>query len=206
MVQPWQCLTAPLPCRSYIALATLPQLPLTPDCLPAIHLQSRRNITLLQLNTLQAAHQVAVTAVAVQAEGQQQELLLAELKRVGTQQEHLKRAVSEAAAEAAARGQTFEIAPLKSFKLSDSELAHLKGLQLKDQLKMTKPEATVAFQAPEEEAPSSSMRMADVTTLPLADAPAPNGEPPPTPSPPQPSPPPPNKATVPYTAQCSYTD
>lgn len=116
----------------------------------------------------------------------------------------MKRAVSEAAAEAAARGESFEIAPLKSFKLSESELAHLKDLQLKDQLRMTQPEATVTTQSPEEEAPSSSMSTADNTTLPLAEAPAPSGEPPPTP--PHPTPPPPDNATVPYIDRCRYTD
>lgn len=64
----------------------------------------------------------------------QQDLLLSELKRVGTQQEQLKKAVSEAAVEAATRGETLEISPLKSFKLSDSELAQLKSFQLKDRL------------------------------------------------------------------------
>lgn len=62
----------------------------------------------------------------------QQQLLLSELKRVGTQQEQLKKAVSEAAAAATARGETFEISPLKSFKLSDEELANLKSSQLKE--------------------------------------------------------------------------
>ncbi len=64
----------------------------------------------------------------------QQQLLLSELKRVGTQQEQLKKAVSEAAAAATARGETFEISPLKSFKLSDEELANLKMSQLKESL------------------------------------------------------------------------
>lgn len=64
----------------------------------------------------------------------QQQLLLSELKRVGTQQEQLKKAVSEAAAAATVRGITFEISPLKSFKLSDEELANLKGSQLKERL------------------------------------------------------------------------
>ncbi len=64
----------------------------------------------------------------------QQQLLLSELKRVGTQQEQLKKVVSAAAAEATARGETFEISPLKSFKLSDEELANLKGSQLKERL------------------------------------------------------------------------
>ena len=64
----------------------------------------------------------------------QQQLLLSELKRVGTQQEQLKKAVSEAAAAATARGETFEISPLKSFKLSDQELANLKSSQLKERL------------------------------------------------------------------------
>jgi len=64
----------------------------------------------------------------------QQQLLLSELKRVGTQQEQLKKAVSEAAAAATARGETFEISPLKSFKLSDEELANLKSSQLKESL------------------------------------------------------------------------
>ena len=101
--------------------------------------------------------------------------MLAELKRVGTQQEHLKKAVSEAAAEAAARGETFEIAPLKSFKLSGSELAQLKGMQFKEQLR-TQPEAAVTIQAPEEEASSFYMSAADNGTTPLEDAPAPSGE------------------------------
>ncbi len=79
----------------------------------------------------------------------QQNFLLSELKRVGTQQEQLKKAVSEAAAEATARGEAFEISPLKSFKMSDSELAQLKGLQLKDRLgsKMVPPAADVSVAA-----------------------------------------------------------
>ncbi len=64
----------------------------------------------------------------------QQQLLLSELKRVGTQQEQLKKVVSVAAAEATARGETFEISPLKSFKLSDQELANLKSSQFKERL------------------------------------------------------------------------
>ena len=64
----------------------------------------------------------------------QQQLLLSELKRVGTQQEQLKKAVSAAAAEATARGETFEISPLKSFRLSDEELANLKRSQFKERL------------------------------------------------------------------------
>ncbi len=64
----------------------------------------------------------------------QQQLLLSELKRVGTQQEQLKKAVSEAAAAATARGETFEISPLKSFKLSEQELTNLKSSQLKERL------------------------------------------------------------------------
>ncbi len=64
----------------------------------------------------------------------QQQQLLSELKRVGTQQEQLKKAVSEAAAAATARGETFEISPLKNFKLSDQQLADLKISQLKERL------------------------------------------------------------------------
>jgi len=64
----------------------------------------------------------------------QQQLLLSELKRVGTQQEQLKKVVSVAAAAATARGETFEISPLKSFKLSDQELANLKSSQFKERL------------------------------------------------------------------------
>lgn len=64
----------------------------------------------------------------------QQQLLLSELKRVGTQQEQLKKVVCAAAAEATARGEAFEISPLKSFKLSDEELANLKGSQFKERL------------------------------------------------------------------------
>lgn len=110
---------------------------------------------------------------AAQTDGQHQ-LLLAELKRVGTQQEQLRQAVSEAAAEAASRGESFEISPLKSFKLGDSELAHL-SMQLKDQLR-TPAEAAVTSQAPEEESSSTCMSEAEQSTLPLAIAPAPKGK------------------------------
>ena len=60
-------------------------------------------------------------------QGPTQQQLLSELKRVGTQQEQLKKAVSEAAAEATAQGETVHISPLKSFKLGDQELAKLKS-------------------------------------------------------------------------------
>lgn len=54
----------------------------------------------------------AVSSAANQA---QQQLLLSELKRVGTQQELLKKAVSEATAFSDAKRETLEIAHLKSF-------------------------------------------------------------------------------------------
>ena len=101
---------------------------------------------------------------ADQVQGQQQ-LLLAELKRVGTQQEQLKKAVSEAAAEAGLRGEAFEIAPLSSFKIGDSELAHLKSIQLKDQLR-AQMEAAPAGQAPVKEiAPSSTSAAEEATAM-----------------------------------------
>lgn len=104
---------------------------------------------------------------------------MAELKRVGTQQEQLKHAVSEAAAEAASRGETLEISPLKSFKMSDSELAHLKSIQLKNQLR-TQAQATAAVvQAPEEEASPDDVNAANQTTpavMPVAPVPAPAGK------------------------------
>lgn len=56
----------------------------------------------------------AVSSAAIQGQ-QQQQLLLSELKRVGTQQEQLKKAVSEAIAFADAQGESLEIAHLKSF-------------------------------------------------------------------------------------------
>ena len=99
-------------------------------------------------------------ACADQAQGQQQ-LLLAELKRVGTQQERLKQAVSEAAAEAASRGESFEISPLKSYKISDSELAQFKSLQLTNQLKEQAEVAVAPTQLPEEEASPSPMAAID---------------------------------------------
>lgn len=46
---------------------------------------------------------------------EQQQLFLSELKRVGTQQELLKKAVSEAISFADAQGETLEIAHLQSF-------------------------------------------------------------------------------------------
>ena len=55
----------------------------------------------------------AVSSAAIQGQ-QQQQLLLSELKRVGTQQEQLKKAVSEAIAFADAQGESLEIAHLKS--------------------------------------------------------------------------------------------
>lgn len=45
-----------------------------------------------------------------------QDLLIAELKRVGTQQEVLKKAVAEATAEAQAEDQSFSISPLPGFE------------------------------------------------------------------------------------------
>lgn len=111
----------------------------------------------------QQLHSVAGVWFAAQGQGQQQ-LLLAELKRVGTQQEQLKNAVSEAAAEAAVRGETLEILPLKSFKMNDSELAHLKSIQLKVQLRM-QAEAAPAVQAPAEEASPDPLHAADETML-----------------------------------------
>ena len=108
----------------------------------------------------------------------QQQLVLAELKRVGTQQEQLKKAVSEAAAEAASQGEAFEIAPLSSFKIGDSELAHLKSMQLKDQLRsQTEAAATAAEQAPlEEEALTSTSAAEKPTAVTPAVAAAPAGE------------------------------
>lgn len=57
----------------------------------------------------------AVRCSAVTASQAQQELFLSELKRVGTQQEQLKKAVSEAIAFADANGGPLEIEHLKSF-------------------------------------------------------------------------------------------
>lgn len=120
----------------------------------------------------QQQHPVAGTCFAAQGQGQQQ-LLLAELKRVGTQQEQLNKAVSEAAAEAASRGETLEVLPLKSFKMSESELAHLKNTQLKNQLR-TQAEAAAAVQAPAEGASPDASHAEDKTTLAvLPEAPAP---------------------------------
>ena len=84
----------------------------------------------------------------------QQQLLLSELKRVGTQQEQLKKAVSEAAVAATARGETFEISLLKSFKLSDQELANLKSSQLKERLAPSV-NAPVSEEAMQEAAPGN---------------------------------------------------
>ncbi|KAA6417542.1 MAG: hypothetical protein FRX49_12475 [Trebouxia sp. A1-2] len=78
--------------------------------------------------------QLGPTPTTADAGQAQQQLLLSELKRVGTQQEQLKKVVCAAAAEATARGEAFEISPLKSFKLSDEELANLKGSQFKERL------------------------------------------------------------------------
>lgn len=57
---------------------------------------------------------------------EQQQLFLSELKRVGTQQEQLKKAVSEAIALADAQGTTLEIAHLNSFPANTNlQMQHL---------------------------------------------------------------------------------
>ncbi|KAL0033536.1 hypothetical protein WJX79_002484 [Trebouxia sp. C0005] len=85
-------------------------------------------------DTIKAGNVFRQDTIKSDAGQAQQQLLLSELKRVGTQQEQLKKVVCAAAAEATARGEAFEISPLKSFKLSDEELANLKGSQFKERL------------------------------------------------------------------------
>ena len=66
-----------------------------------------------------------------------------------------------------------EISPLKSFKMNDSELAHLKSIQLKDQLRIQ------ADAAPAEEASPDPLHAANETmlaVLPEVHAPAPVGK------------------------------
>ena len=79
----------------------------------------------------------AVSSAANQA---QQQLLLSELKRVGTQQELLKKAVSEAIAFSDAKGETLEIAHLKSFpKPMNAEGRQAESRPVQQQQQQTQP-------------------------------------------------------------------
>ena len=79
----------------------------------------------------------AVSSAANQA---QQQLLLSELKRVGTQQELLKKAVSEAIAFSDANGETLEIAHLRSFpKPMNAESRQAESRPAQQQQQQTQP-------------------------------------------------------------------
>ena len=70
----------------------------------------------------------------------QQQSLLSELKRVGTQQEQLKKAVSEAIAFSDAKGETLEIAHLRSFpKPMNAESKQAETRPAQQQLQQTQP-------------------------------------------------------------------